>query len=540
MAAEATPALRQAAAELLKQLPPAGAHTRRVADLLRLVAAKQSDQRLKGSVLLELAEHLLQQGDHRAAYETIRPLVDAPPLRDDARALCACGLAQFHEWLRVVREEVAGQAPFLQRRHQGCDVGEEDAAAMATVRRGQSHDAKADDLEEEARMWDRAAAHVGELGGQGVPIKKEEAVSTRSAALVLLSQLRRGAGRRSAAGDEGAYKGDSGDEEAEDGRREGGDGVDLALQECDVIAKDGMSAELFPLDVPLASAGQPYRLEHSSRKAAELSREASEYLARSLELDPKHVPSVLPLLQLLLASGRVKDALILLNYTSSMSSSPEPLRLKALLLSCVEPLRVRALLECCLALCQRDPASLLAVNFIVELNDQGLCGEHLLMRVLALHLDYSSGTDRAWEKLASTFDSIRGKAFGRRRYGVQWGASEVKPEGHNASRQLLKELWVSTRRWWELRHFGVHELSGAGLADGFRWRYADKGACAAHILGAENAYTAKCKEVLRHNPQALSDLLQRCSACWPPLPLESQEGSWHVLTRGRTSTIYIP
>ncbi|KAI3887504.1 hypothetical protein MKX03_032013 [Papaver bracteatum] len=277
----------------------------------------------------------------------------------------------------------------------------------------------------------------------------------------------------------------------------------------------GLQTSLLPLRLPSLCENMEEDIDSHRGRVNENYGKAVNHLRRALYSTSPVCASLLPLVQLLLLGDQVEPALEELENVSQRSNAELPFRLKANLLEGFNGMNALVLSTCYENMLKTDPTSINAVTNLISLYKNGDYSLELLVEVIALYLDATSGPCNVWEELASCFlkvsqiedvlESTNSNSEGShiRNLGISSTAGKFITVGTSRS------VWKLRRKWWPLRHFLIRDIP-LEMQAGDWHLLAFKAGCASHLYGPEFDYVkavCNCLEIEKNTDLLL--LLQR-------------------------------
>lgn len=197
-----------------------------------------------------------------------------------------------------------------------------------------------------------------------------------------------------------------------------GDGEDEEewLQENEVVDeprlftvwKQDMDKDLFPLKSKPSLEGKLYKVNLQGSQQRYWWEEAKKNLSLSLEKHPEIQSALLPLVQLLLASGMTEKAFAVTRWVCDVSPTTLAFRILSALLEALTPenSKVEEKIVSNMTILLSEPSATFCLNRLINLHSQGLCSDALICLAIVTSLPSSVTRCCVWKKLANSLASI--------------------------------------------------------------------------------------------------------------------------------------
>ncbi|CAN6555255.1 unnamed protein product [Malus baccata var. baccata] len=258
-------------------------------------------------------------------------------------------------------------------------------------------------------------------------------------------------------------------------------------------ALEGLESLLLPIQLPESTDREDF-MNSQTTIFNDSFRNAVKYLRRALHSTPPVLQALLPLVQLLLIGGQVKEALNEIDNCCSPNTAL-PLRLRATLLEQFDRYNSALLSTCFEDVLKNDPTCYDSLAKLVQLHQNDEYSPESLLEMIALHLDATYADYNTWREFAlcflklSQYDEDRmsvclngNEGEHKERYSVCFNRTpKMFIEGKSG------ESWRFRCRWWRTRHFS-HQMLTSEIATGELQLLTYKAACAVHMYGSEFSY----------------------------------------------------
>ncbi|XP_050105317.1 uncharacterized protein LOC126584978 isoform X2 [Malus sylvestris] len=258
-------------------------------------------------------------------------------------------------------------------------------------------------------------------------------------------------------------------------------------------ALEGLESLLLPIRLPESTDREDF-MNSQTTIFTDSFRNAVKYLRRALHSTPPVLQALLPLVQLLLIGGQVKEALNEIDNCCSPNTAL-PLRLRATLLEQFDRYNSALLSTCFEDVLKNDPTCYDSLAKLVQLHQNDEYSPESLLEMIALHLDATYADYNTWREFAlcflklSQYDEDRmsvclngNEGEHKERYSVCFNRTpKMFIEGKSG------ESWRFRCRWWRTRHFS-HQMLTSEIATGELQLLTYKAACAVHMYGSEFSY----------------------------------------------------
>ncbi|XP_057963676.1 uncharacterized protein LOC131154876 isoform X2 [Malania oleifera] len=224
-------------------------------------------------------------------------------------------------------------------------------------------------------------------------------------------------------------------------------------------------------------------------------RSAVKYFRLALYSTNPVLAALLPLVQLLLVAGQVKEALNELERFCCNSSIALPLRLRAGILEHSDHNNCTMLSTCYEDILKKDPTCSDSLGRLVSMHRNGVYSPDSLLEMISLHLEATFAEYNTWREFASCFlklsqceedrmsTCLNGNGCGLGQSCIDF-FKKVFVEGQSGKTWRLRCIW------WMKRHFSKVMLASE-IAAGNLELLAYKAACASHIYGPEFGYVVE-------------------------------------------------
>ncbi|EPS64923.1 hypothetical protein M569_09860 [Genlisea aurea] len=229
-----------------------------------------------------------------------------------------------------------------------------------------------------------------------------------------------------------------------------------------IFYSQGLPLWLLPMNLPYPDGD----LEDAALAHGELRNDhynnAVNHLQAAIHMPNPKLEAFHPLIQMLLLGDQVAEALNEVEKLCPTSASEFQLRIKASLLELFDSSDSAKRIACFEEMLKKKPSCSYSVERLIHLHRQGEYEVTELMKMIALHLDASTGTCDAWQALASCLLRLS-QCEGDRASTCSNGCDENDLNGSNKipeafTKAASRDVWRVRARWWRKRHFDCPEL----------------------------------------------------------------------------------
>lgn len=277
-----------------------------------------------------------------------------------------------------------------------------------------------------------------------------------------------------------------------------------------VNCSSGLDRRLFPVRLPRTPENTRYIIPPETSNVRELRLEALKHFQVALSSSPPLIAALLPYLQLLLSTGQVMEAWKMVEAFCRNSNHLLPFSLRARLAESLSSKQSQLLKRCYEEVLCKNPASVRSIKGLVNLHKKGDYQTESLLEYIALHLDATYGCTYIWRELASCFLKMQAKCQSEHemdRISTQQNGnhSDARYKIFTYANQLpnmfqkaeSRTTWKLRCRWWARRHFNTERIYLEQQENG-DWEYMTfKAACACHILGPKFGYVSDIVRALQ-------------------------------------------
>ncbi|CAK9883330.1 unnamed protein product [Sphagnum jensenii] len=488
-----------AAMEVLRQMEGSSnskATSLKIKRLYRILHRKQRNVKLRGRVQLELALYLLSQGDsdsYEAAYNEIRPLVDVHPFRDDATMNLCHGLILHQLWHD--RAVVDVEKLFIE------DIGRKPGNSSQDYEEGCGEN---DTMEVKEKMEHHSIDVAGTSSPSNWLLEQQRDFELREN-LAALDISGNSCGSTQGLQQQGLYEGDEHEHQHNN-----------SWQTAAVLWSSDLDKRLFPVPLPQPKTTSVYMVPMVSSRTRDAHGNAIKYLRQARTLAANMTPALLPLVQLLLATGDVKGAM---EEIDNVCKNPHllPLSIKALLLESLNSKHTRQISQCYEAILQINPSSANTLQALINLHTTGKYRAERLVDCISSHLDLEQGSLEVWQQLATCLLFLEQRSGKEPRQNSRQRREDVNEDGVRTSHMPASSTfeawwnrtWEERREWWVHKHFDSRSIPVEQEEDGGWQRIVYKVACLIHIMGPGTEYeTQVCAALERLNAESLLAIVQ--------------------------------
>jgi hypothetical protein len=270
-----------------------------------------------------------------------------------------------------------------------------------------------------------------------------------------------------------------------------------------VGCSSGLDRRLFPVQLPRTPENKRYIIPSEKSNVRELRLDALKHFRVALSSSPPLIAALLPYLQLLLSTGRVKEAWKMVEAFCRNSNHFLPFSLRARLAESLSSKQSHLLQRCYEEVLCKNPASGRSIKGLVKLHKKGDYQTESLLEYIALHLDATYGCTYIWRELASCFLKMQANCqseYEMDRMSTQQNGnhSDAQYKIFTSANQLpnmfqkseSRSTWKLRCRWWARRHFSRERIYLEQQKNGDWEHLTFKAACACHILGPKFGYVS--------------------------------------------------
>lgn len=281
-----------------------------------------------------------------------------------------------------------------------------------------------------------------------------------------------------------------------------GDEGDIS-EEMTVCCSSGLDRRLFPVRLPRTPENKRYIIPTERSNVRELRLEALKHFRIALSSSPPLIAALLPYLQLLLSTGQVKEAWKTVEAFCRNSNHFLPFSLRARLAESLSSKQSHLLQRCYEEVLCKNPASGRSVKGLVKLHKKGDYQTESLLEYIGLHLDATYGCTYIWKELASCFLKLQANCqseYDMDRISTQQNCnhSDAQYKIFISANQLpnmfqkadSRSSWKLRCRWWARRHFSRERIYLEQQENGDWEHETFKAACACHMLGPKFGYVS--------------------------------------------------
>eukprot|EP01018_Ginkgo_biloba_P031256 Gb_18239 [translate_table: standard] len=475
-----------AAMEVLRQVEGVQGNAMRFKRIYGLLKNKQPapkrsiNKKLRPAVQLEMALHLISQGDHQGALDATKLLMQESQFRDDPVANMVQGLILHQHWYNSVVEELQLTQHGFNTPSQGMEVDslDDSSESSESVEDLHPHVPRESNKNEDLMMLDSDSSigNAKEFPKDSGDYSLRKRHNGCSGQGTLKHRVR------------GFYE--VSDEEVSSSH-EGGISQAMAVR-----CSSDLDRGLFPIQLPRTHEHVKYIIPMQRKNTRDFRLDALKYFQIAISSSPPIFAALLPFLQLLLANGQVKKAWKELEKFCRNSNHLLPFSLRARLAESLSPKNSLLLARCYEEILQKNPASGHSIKRLVKLHKKGDYETESLVEYIGLHLDATYGSANIWSELASCFLKIQAECqleHEKDRISTEhdMNNSDAGHEYFTLANQFprmflkseIRSTWKLRCRWWASRHF-----SNKQQEIGDRKHITFKAACACHILGPKFGY----------------------------------------------------
>ncbi|XP_010913443.1 uncharacterized protein [Elaeis guineensis] len=266
------------------------------------------------------------------------------------------------------------------------------------------------------------------------------------------------------------------------------------FEHSSIFFAHGLDTSLLPIRLMHMDGDLEQSIYSYRRLANDQYEDAVKHLRLALYSTPPLLPSLLPLVQLLLLGDRVGEALDELEKSCNIFDAALPFRLRARLLESFHSSPATIISSCYEEALKRDPTCNLSLERLIKMHKNGNYSTILLLEMMTLHLDAADGKSSIWGELASCFLKLLTATISdyedRISANVRRDPTSIVSSGKIPTaftKGQARKTWRVRCRWWLTRHFSKNAyLSEMQAGD---WELlTSKAACASHLYGPENDY----------------------------------------------------
>ncbi|KAK4771190.1 hypothetical protein SAY87_031722 [Trapa incisa] len=261
---------------------------------------------------------------------------------------------------------------------------------------------------------------------------------------------------------------------------------------------------LFPIQLPPHIEDISDLLELHKGIVNDHYKDALKYMQLALGSSPSGSEALLPLIQLLLVGGQVKEALNVLSDVCQRSETALPFRLRSMLLEHFDRKNYALISSCYEHLLEKDPTCSHSISRLVKMHQLGEYNAQSLLEMIALHLDaIDAAPGSIWQEFAMCFYKLA--KWDEDCLSVCLNGGESEPQKYySSSSSVIPAIFVMGKsgknwrlrcRWWYRRHFRLSILE-SDIATGDLQLITSKAACASHMYGQQCEYALRISMAL--------------------------------------------